>query len=940
LALSTVKLSILNITIRKTLRTFAWVIGVFLTIWMLVWIYVLVNKKMIIGEVTAMIKDKVKGDITIGDLDPSLVSTFPFVSIRLTDVTLRDSLWKQHKHELVNAKDVWLRLGLWGIFSGSPKVNKIIVQDGAFYLFRDSTGYSNDYIFKSNSKGGGDGKPSDIPDVELKKVRVTMDFLDRNKLYDFAVEKLKCVVKNREELVTLDVKTAMFVHSLAFNKTNGSFVKEKPLDGHFKLKLTRKTKTLSFDNIQLKIDGHPFRFTGMFNFSTPPPLYKLTIQTNDINYRKASALVSYNISKKLDSFNIEAPLDVTAHLDGSKRPNRNPLINIDAVVKNSGLSTPIGSFTNASFKGHFSNQLSLAEKRTDKNSGFLFTDFSGVWEGIKLNSDSIRISNLLNPILKCDLKSEFAMKELNDLLGSNTIAFTKGSSKLDIRYHGSITPGDTSGSSIYGDLSFSDATIYYIPRKISLTDCSGKLEFDDQDVYVRRLKAQSGNTSLLMNGGVKNLLTLIDESPEKLILNWNIASPNLNLADFTSFLQKRTTAAQNVSTRRKFMKLTNQLDKMMQDCSVELQLNAEKLRYKKFDATNVAANLKLTDRVIALRNVLVQHAGGSLSLTGSLKEEKIHNSINLSASMNNVDIQKVFTSFNNFGQDGIMDRNLRGNLTTKINLVAGITDKAEILSNSLKGVIVISLKNGRLIDFEPVQKISERAFKNRDFSDIRFAELKDKLQVDGSQIKINRMEIQSTVLTMFVEGIYDVKKGTDLSIQVPLSNLRKRDQDEELVNKGVASKTGVSLRLRAKTGEDGKAKISWDPFNLALKQNDKSANDTLDIAKDKNQKAEAKDKDEKAEIAKEKDEKADVAKDKNEKPDLTKEKNQKADVKDKDEKADVAKEKNEKPDAAKNKNEKPVTDSTNNGKKKPEKINPDSTNGRKSDTTTIKKNIP
>jgi hypothetical protein len=878
---------------------------------MLVWIYVLMNKKMIIGEVTTMIKNKVKGDITIGDLDPSLVSTFPFVSVRLSHVTLRDSLWNQHRHELVNAKDVWLRLGLWGIFSGSPKVNKIIVENGAFYVFRDSTGYSNDYIFKSKGQGNGDGKPSDIPDVEFKNVRVTIDFIDRNKLYDFAVDKLKCVVKNREDLVLLDLNTKMLVHSLAFNKTNGSFVKEKPLAGHFKLALTRKTKTLSFNNIKLNIDGHPFQFTGMFNFSTPPLLYKLTIKTNNINYRQASALVSYNISKKLDSFNIEAPLDVTAHLDGSKRPNRNPLINIDANVENSALSTPIGAFTNASFKGHFSNQLSDAEKRTDKNSGFLFTDFSGVWEGIKLNSDSIRINNLLRPVLKCDLRSEFAMKELNDLLGSNSIAFTKGRSKLDIRYHGSITPGDTSGSSIYGDVSFSDATIYYIPRKMSLTDCSGKLEFDDQDVYVRRMKAQSGNTSLLMNGGVKNLLTLIDESPEKLILNWNIASPNLNLADFTSFLQKRSNVTQNVSTRRKFMKITNQLDKMMQDCSVELQLNAEKLRYKKFDATNVTANLKLTDRLIALRNVLVQHAGGSLSLTGSLKEENIHNSINLTASMNNVDIQKVFTSFNNFGQDGIMDRNLRGNLTTKINLVAGITDKAEILSNSLKGVITISLKNGRLIDFEPVQKISERAFKNRDFSDIRFAELKDKLEVDGSQIKINRMEIQSTVLTMFVEGIYDVKKGTDLSIQVPLSNLRKRDEDKELVNKGVESKTGVSLRLRAKTGEDGKAKISWDPFNLALKQKDKSANDTLDVVADKNEKPEAKEKNEKSEVGKDKDEKTDITKDKNANPDI-----------------------------AKDKKEKPVTDSTVTSKKDVEKAISDSIKARKSDTTTIKKNIP
>ena len=858
---------------RRTLRIFAWVIAVFITLWMLAWIYVLVNKKMIIGEITALIKDKVKGDITIGDFDPSLISTFPFVSVRLTDVTLRDSLWKQHKHELVNAKDIYLRLGLIGIFSGSPKVNKIIIKDGALYLYRDSTGYSNDYIFKSNQKGDGDdGKPSDVPDVELHNVRFTMNFLDRNKLYDFDVNKLKCVVRNREDIIILDIKTEMVVHSLAFNTVHGSFAKEKPVNGDFRLQITRKTKTLSFNELKLKIDGHPFAFTGMFNFSTPPPLYRLTIRTENINYRKASSLVNYNISKKLDSFNIEAPFDVTVLLDGSTRPNKNPLIKLDATIKNSALTTPIGQFTKASFKAHFNNQLDASERRIDANSGFLFTKFAGVWEGIKLDSDTIRISNLLHPVLKCDLRSEFAMKELNDLLGSNTIAFTSGKSKMNIRYHGSIIPGDTSGSSIHGNLSFNNATIYYIPRKMSLTDCSGRLEFDDQDVYVRKLKAESGNTSLLMNGGVRNLLTLIDESPEKLILNWNIASPNLNLADFTSFLQKRTAASQNISGRRKFLKITNQLDKMMQDCSVELQLNAEKLRYKKFDASNVAANLKLTDGLIALRNVLIQHAGGSLSLTGSLKEEAVHNSINLNASMKNVDIEKVFTAFNNFGQDGIMDKNLRGNLTTKINLVASITDKAEILQNSLKGVIQISVKNGRLIAFEPVQKISERAFKNRDFSDIRFAELKDKLEVDGSQIKINRMEIQSTVLTMFVEGIYDVKKGTDLSIQVPLSNLKKRDEDEELINKGVESKTGVSLRLRAKTGEDGKAKISWDPFNLALKDNGKPAKDSAQVIKDKG--------------------------------------------------------------------DKPATDTLSLSNKKIEKVIADSSNGKKSDTTIIKKNIP
>ena len=82
---------------------------------------------------------------------------------------------------------------------------------------------------------------------------------------------------------------------------------------------------------------------------------------------------------------------------------------------------------------------------------------------------------------------------------------------------------------------------------------------------------------------------------------------------------------------------------------------------------------------------------------------------------------------------------------------------------------------------------------------------------------INRMEIHSTVISMFVEGNYNIKNGPDLSIQVPLSNL-KANKDSVMVNKGIFSKTGVSARLRAQRGPDGKLKISWDPFNKAKKE--------------------------------------------------------------------------------------------------------------------------
>ena len=117
-------------------------------------------------------------------------------------------------------------------------------------------------------------------------------------------------------------------------------------------------------------------------------------------------------------------------------------------------------------------------------------------------------------------------------------------------------------------------------------------------------------------------------------------------------------------------------------------------------------------------------------------------------------------------------------------------------------------------------KIQETVFKERNFSDVHFAELHDLLEISGEDVLINRMEIRSSVITMFVEGNYNIKTGPDLSIQVPLNNLKSK-RDTTLVNKGINSKTGISARLRARRGDDGKVKIAWDPFNKAGKEKKK-----------------------------------------------------------------------------------------------------------------------
>jgi AsmA-like C-terminal region len=821
----------LKLSIRYILKGLLLVIILFVLTWIVVWSYVMLNKASIISKVTLQINEKIKGDIHIGDIDPSLFSTFPYVSLRLSGVMIRDSLWKNHHHNFLQAGNIFIRPEILSIFSAKPKINKVIIEEAGIYFFTDSTGYTNEYILHPHSTAQKEdtstvnAKPA-IPDIVLKNVHFVMDNQVRKKLYDFDIQKLSLNVTTSKNLLDLDVKTNILVHSLTFNSSNGSFMQEKPLEGKFKLNFNFISKKLEFNKITLTLDNHPFLFTGSFDLSSAPPLYKLLIETENASYKKIAFLLSPNISKKLNNYNIEKPVSVNALLDGSRLPNNIPLVQIQLITHNNNISTPIGIFTNASFTGVFLNHLFPDQPPVDKNSALIFKSLRAKWEGIPFNSRSISITNLEFPFLNCDVTSKFDLSSFNDLAGSNTIRFTNGNGKMNVTFKGPLMDNDTAASHMYGDMVMEEANIDYLPRNFSFNGCSGKLQFSDKDVYIEQLKAKTGSTSLTLNGNVKNFLALLNKNPEKLVLNWKIYSPKLILSDFISYLGKPKSNTSKQPAKKAILKVTSQIDRMLKDCNVEIEVKADKLNYKRFAASDLSASLSLSDNLLALKNVLLTHAGGTLALSGSLMDDGSNNFLKLNTKIKNVNIPEMFTAFNNFKQDAILDRNLEGRLSAALSISAYLTNKAELAPGSLKGILDISLKDGQLIDFEPVKKISEKVFKKRDFANISFAELKDRLVVDGNEIKINRMEMQSSVLSMFVEGVYDLKKGVDLSIQVPMSNLKKKDETIELKNKGVNGKTGISLRLRAKTGEDGKAKITWDPFNKALKNKDKNNSDS------------------------------------------------------------------------------------------------------------------
>jgi hypothetical protein len=312
-----------------------------------------------------------------------------------------------------------------------------------------------------------------------------------------------------------------------------------------------------------------------------------------------------------------------------------------------------------------------------------------------------------------------------------------------------------------------------------------------------------------MNGEAKNLLTLMNTEPNKATIDWNIYTPSVNFSPFTYLLKKRKSSGHIKSHKNKM----NNIDDVLDEGSLHVKLHADNLSYRKFFATNALADVLLMQNDYKINNVSMDYAGGHINLNGSLilQKENYHQA-KANILLDNVDVSKVFESFNNFGQDGIKAQNLEGKLKAKVVAGLAIDDDGKAYPNSVTSVVDFSLLNGALNNFEPVKKLQTFIFKNRDFQNIRFAELKDKLEIANDEIKINRMEIESNVLSMYVEGIYSMKGNTDMSIQVPFSNLKKRNADFIPKNKGADKKGGGSIYIRGRPGSDGNIQFKLDLF--------------------------------------------------------------------------------------------------------------------------------
>ncbi len=801
--------------LKTTLKIIAALIGLIIILFVSITLYVVTHKKKVLTMVTTTLNRNINGTLTIGDMNPTFFKGFPDVSLTLKDVTLKDKKWNEHRHTLLTAKALAVSVNTAALLKGVIQVNSMSIADAAIDLYTDTTGYSNTAIFgkkpKAKNEKTGSESATEIKRFSLNNVTFTLDNQQAKKLFNFAVDQLDGHIDYPGSGWHAGLELKTLAKSMSFNTRQGSFIKNRELEGGFDISYDRHSKFITAAPETLNIGGIPFIIGAKFSTGQKANTFAFDISAPSVLWQRAASLLAPNITRKLNMFGLKNPLEIHCLLNGSFSGGNDPDILVTCKVRDNVLSAIGGTFDHCSFDGLFTNNYIKGMGLTDANSAIKIYHLTANYKELPILIDTAIINNLDHPVGMGTVRSKFDVAKVNNLLGNQTLSFTRGAASLRLAVKANFEDFRLHKPEVHGIINVANADVSYVPRNLNFKNTSISLNFTGNDLLLNNIRLQTGRSIVLMQGRVNNFLNLYYDAPENILLTWQMHSPQLYLAEFLGFLSSRRNAAPARRTAartpaKSSASFIDQFNSVFEKARAEMHLTVDNLHYKKFLATSVNANLFVSADGIALKNVSLKQAGGSLKLNGSVVQTSSTNRFTLNTAVDNANIRNFFYSFDNFGLKDLTYQNLTGFLSAQTNITGNVTDAGSLVPNSVNGTVAIDLKKGALINFAPIKSVGKYAFPFRNLNNITFDDLTGKFDLHGEKITIEPMMINSSVLNLDVAGIYSLGKGTNIALDVPLRDPGK-DKDKSKEEKTNRRMNGIVLHLLATDEGTGKMKI-------------------------------------------------------------------------------------------------------------------------------------
>lgn len=721
-------------------------------------------------------------EIRVGEIDFTVFKRFPDASIEFSDViafsskNINKSQFAHNADTLLIAKKLFLQFNVWDIVEKRYKIKAIHLENAFVQVLFDSVAQNNFQILKDTVSSA----ESDTATVSLnlKKVSIknsvfvfddrSSDVLSRN-----TIKNISFSGNFRDESYVLSSKASLVAENLTvaskryFNANSLDYKIEIQVDKkHFKI----STAEVALKKIQLSVSGD-MDFTKQKKFN-------LLFSTSSFQIQSMQEYLPDELRRTIAPYHFTGNLLVNGAFKGVIGQYTMPSLSVQFSLANASLlynKKAIRLETEGVFK---------ARDLSRSNSFTITLDTISAQHDYCTYSGNAVLSDFEKLKLQATGNVSIDLEQLSKLFGFDNKVELRGSVETPIQFIGQLSQFDTITPELLQSTVFKNKlrlhNVFVNTKEgFEVKNINGGCTIvDNNSLEIDSLQLQYKNIIAKLSGSVNNLIPYVLFDNESLHANLDVHTSCIDLDDLIAKDSSRT----NPDTVSSKAAAGDGLG-IPKNIVAVIALSADCFVNNKLSLKDLKTNLTITEKQIIAESCSFNTMGGraSCDLLFQQRNEGGY-SLKTTANLTNIQTDKIFTSFNNFDQDFLTEKNIKGSITAKITFLTDLTSQFDVNTKTLYAECSATIQNGQLIHFAPMKKLSQFV-ELSELENVTFKTLKNDFLIKNEVLYIPKMDIISNAFEMSILGEHSFSNAFDYHLKVLLNDFltkkRKKQKPED-----------------------------------------------------------------------------------------------------------------------------------------------------------------
>ena len=744
--------------------------------------------------------------VVTGSYSFSLLRKFPKAVMEINNIVILSSHGFDSREfkgistdTLMEAKKIHLEFGMKDLINGNYRIERLLIRDGFLALFSDSSGNVNYEITgKENENKGVEGPVNiDLDRVVISGMKIR--YINRATRIDLSGVINSGRIRGKFAGNNLD-----FICNSSFRIDDVGLFGTSLKPGtscSIDLNLHRSDSGITFRKGNLRIEDFRFGVRGRIGSDDE---VDLRVTGQNIRIEKIKKYLPPDIAAKLSEYSPEGLLNTECRIGGTAGRKENPSVDLSFSLDkgnirygNSDISlndlSLTGKFTNGKLRRPESFLLSLDKCH--------FIIGSARWDG------EMVVSDFSDPRIRATFSGEIIPGELLQFFEHPGIVSAQGSARLNLSVDGVIKiKDDFSFPDLMtlnpkADIRFKGFSLKGKEEKLSVEDATGDVMISG-NLWADDLHFSWMGQRFSVTGEFESFSEWMSDKTQKMRISASITADNLNpsllLPDSASIAAGKDKPV------------------MMPDrVEADISFRVNNLMWDLFNADNISGRLSYRPGRIDLRSVSISALNGTASGDGYLVQNRTRGYLaHANLSIENIDINKTFTSFRNFGQTFIVAGNLAGSLSGSLNILMPLDSLLNPVTGGVTAEGRYVITDGELNNFEPVKALSDY-IELSELENITFSRLENEIFIRDKYVAVPQMEIKSSAADFTVSGkhgfdnSYEYHVKTNLSLLLSKKAKKQKSTTSEFgaVEDDGLGRTSIFLKI---TGVDENLKVTYD----------------------------------------------------------------------------------------------------------------------------------